>query len=360
MIECCRKHRRTVGDRPIRQTWGTALQKADTPSEPDAQWLLDIADRAAPGTRQAFLDALARVRDTAQQADLDDAIARGDVNAAMRALGLDNDAPGLRSALDTNLIVPLETAFTAAGTATVPKTLGATMAMRFDLRNPNTNTFLRTYNFNLIRDISDQTREGIRQVIQDAFAMGGHPYEQARLIRDSIGLTANQASAVDNFRNLLVTGDRGAMLRALRDKRFDPTLDRALGAAADKTLTPEQIDRMVSRYRERYIALRATTIARTETLRASNAAMHMAWGQAADKGLLDRTTLRRFWLVTPDDRLCEYCEAVPEMNPNGVALDGYFDTDLGSVMYPPLHPNCRCITFIGGHNGGGGGIFDID
>ena len=198
----------------------------------------------------------------------------------------------------------------------------------------------------MIRDISQQTRDGIRTVIQNAFAMGGHPYEQARQIRESIGLTDDQAQAVTNFENLLRTKDRAALTRAMRDRRHDPTLERALGAGADRTLSDEQIATMVNRYRNRAILNRAQMIARTETMRASNAAQNMAWGQAADQGLLNRTALRRFWLVTPNDRLCEYCEQVPDMNEDGVPLDGYFDTPYGPAMYGPLHPLCRCITYI--------------
>ena len=340
----CRKHARTLGSRPRRQTWARGgLAKADSPDTPDHEWLLEIADNAAPATKAAFLEALRRVRNAAKEAELRDAIARGDVNAAMRALGVEE---GLSESLKPGLTKPLEDAFIAAGRATPAKTMGVHVGMSFNLTNPNTATFLRNYDFGLIRDISQQTRDGIRTVIQNAFAMGGHPYEQARQIRESIGLTDDQAQAVTNFENLLRTKDRAALTRAMRDRRHDPTLERALGAGADRTLSDEQIATMVNRYRNRAILNRAQMIARTETMRASNAAQNMAWGQAADQGLLNRTALRRFWLVTPDDRLCEYCEQVPDMNEDGVPLDGYFDTPYGPAMYGPLHPLCRCITYI--------------
>lgn len=337
---CQHKRERIAGERPKRATW---LHKADQPLPPDHEWLLEIADRAKPAVRLAFLEALRKVRNAVQEGELRDAVARGDVNAALRVLGIDK---AMQTALHTDMALPLEDAFIDAGRATPPTTLGASIGMRFDLTNPNTATFLRTYNFNLIRQLTDDTREGIRRVITDAFANGGHPYVQAALIRDSIGLTDNQAAAVDNFRALLVSRDRDALTRALRDRRHDRTLDQALGEARTKDLTPEQIDTMVGRYRNRSIVSRAETIARTETMRASNAAQNMAWEQAADAGLLDRATLRRFWMVTPDDRLCPFCEAIPELNENGVPLGGFFHTEQGPVPYPPLHPNCRCITFI--------------
>lgn len=347
MIHACLKHRRpalaTIGKAKLRQTWDSTIRKAGeaTPESPEYEWLLEIADKAAPAVKLAFLEALRRARSAVDEAALRDALARRDVAAAMRALGVEaNVTAGLGAGLPT----PLEDAFLAAGRQTGK--VGATVGMRFDITNPKTADFLRTYNFNLIRQISDNTREGIRRVIQDAFRFGGHPYEQARIIRSSIGLTEDQAATVDNFRNLLVNRDRDALGRALRDRRFDRTLQAALGEARTRELSDEQIARMVDRYRERYIGLRAETIARTETMRASNAAQNMAWAQAANDGLIDVTVMRRYWLVTPDDRLCDYCEGVRDLNPGGVTLDDDFQTDLGPVPYPPLHPNCRCITFI--------------
>lgn len=363
MIECCPKGKRTIGTRPRRQTWTGTLQKAATPSEPAHEWLLEIADQQQPSVRQAFLDALARVKDATQQQALDDAIARQDVGAAMRALGLGGEqqtGTALPAALDQAIVPGLQRATLLAGIATGPKTLiGAAARMRFDITNPKTAEFIHNYNFGMIRQISDDTREGIRQVIENAFAFGGHPYEQARTIRESIGLTQTQAGAVANFERMLRAGDRTALTRNLRDARHDRTLNRILGS--DQNLSDAQISTMVGRYRTRMIQMRAQTIARTETIRASNAAQNLAWEQAADKGLLDRTTVRRFWLVTPDDRLCPYCEAVPGLNEDGVALGDYFDTPLGPVLFGPLHPNCRCITFIGGHNHGTvGGFLDVD
>jgi hypothetical protein len=57
--------------------------------------------------------------------------------------------------------------------------------------------------------------------------------------------------------------------------------------------------------------------------------------------------------VTPDDRLRETHAAVPGMNPDGVALDGTFETPLGRSSGPPLEPLCRCgegLSFPG-HKG---------
>lgn len=344
----CANHRPGLvglGVYPVRKSWRSIAAKAAAPNDPEYQWLHDIADAAAPRVRRAFLEAIARIRGSAKEAELRAAVESGNVETALRVLGLDKT---LSSAVNAAIMPPLEDAFLRAGRAAVPVTLpkGGELAMRFDISNPNAARFLQRYSFELVRQVSDDTRAGVRQVVLDAFRFGGHPREQARLIRQMIGLTDKQAQAVDNFRVLLETGDREALTRALRDRRFDPTLDNALGQAAERQLTAEQIDRMVGRYRERMLASRAENIARTETLRAANAAQETAWEQAAQQGLLNRATLRRQWLVTPDDRLCIWCAAVPEMNVGGVPMGGMFRTPLGPIAYPPLHPQCRCVTIL--------------
>jgi len=328
--------------------WRSPLAKALVP-DPEFQWLHDIADKAQPEVRAAFLEAIRRLRGTVKEAELRAAIETGNVREVLRVLDLDKT---ISEVMGQALAPPLEDAFIEAGRGSIPATLppsaggGAGITMRFDLANPQTSRVLANYNFGLIRQISDDTRAAIQRVVTDAFAFGGHPEEQARQIRASIGLTDGQAEAVSNFRTMLETGDRSALDRTLRDRRFDPTLDAALGEDAEKELTPEQINRMVDRYRERTINLRAKTIARTTTIDISNTANQAAWGQAADQGLLDRSKTRQGWLVTPDDRLCLNCLEVPLLNPEGVPLGGYFQTPLGPVTGPTLHPNCRCVTYL--------------
>lgn len=220
--------------------------------------------------------------------------------------------------------------------------------LSFDLLNPKAIDFLRAYAFDLIRQISQGTRESIRDVILEGFQEGKHPYEQAREIRDFIGLTTAQARAVRNYRRMLESGSspdlREALTRALRDGRFDSTLLTAANTGG--TLSQGKVDAMVARYQERYLSYRAQTIARTETLRASNAGQQFLWEDAVDQGLLQEDKTRRYWVTTPDERLCPVCEAIPRQNPKGVRMGEPFQTDLGAIDYPPAHPSCRCATSL--------------
>ena len=88
----------------------------------------------------------------------------------------------------------------------------------------------------------------------------------------------------------------------------------------------------MDRAAKRALQLRVENIARTESI----------WGltpesriveEAARQGTLDRASFRRFWLVTPDDRLCPECRAIPGMNPDGVRLDEPFQTPGGPFCF---------------------------
>jgi len=348
-MDGCIKRRRTFNDlqiRPIAKAWRTPLQKA-AGEDPETQykWLHDLADSAAEPIREAFIRAIEKIRGTSKEAQIADALATGDVDAVMEVLDLDTQ---IADAVRTQIVPALEDTMIAAGRQAPAETIPVEgeLAMRFDIANPNVVRFIRQYDLGLIQQITDDSREAIRGVVANALEFGGHPREQARLIRQSIGLTENQAAAVDNFRALLESGDRGALDRELRDRRFDLTLQRTLGEDAVDTLSPDQIDTMVQRYGERMLSARAENIARTETIRAAEAGKQMAWNQAADDGLLSRTSVRQGWLVTPDDRLCIICAAIPLMNLDGVPLGGSFVTPVGPVDAPPVHPQCRCSTYL--------------
>lgn len=345
---CCRRAPQTLkalAPQRMRKTWRTPFEKAGGDPDAEYQWLHDIADAAAADIRAAFLKAIDAIRGSVKEEELRAALETKNVDKVLAVLNLDQQ---MQDALRVDLIPKLEDTMIQAGRtapiASMPK--GAELRLRFDLTNPNTARFLQQYEFTLVREVTDDTRSALRDVVRDAMQFGGHPYEQARTIKEMIGLTDKQAQAVANFRGYLMSGDRTALQREHRDRRFDRILDRALGENPSKELSEDQIDKMVTRYRDNMLQARAETIARTETINSAQAGQQLAWGQAADKGLLSRTNLRQGWLVTPDDRLCLICALIPEMNPHGVPLGGYFQTPVGPVQRPTVHPQCRCSLYL--------------
>ena len=91
---------------------------------------------------------------------------------------------------------------------------------------------------------------------------------------------------------------------------------------------------------------RAKLIAQTETMSAANGGARLAMQTAQTDGLLPPNA-RIEWIVTPDDRLCDRCRAMDRQTVP--LINGAFTEPGkvgGGVMYPPLHPRCRCTIAI--------------
>lgn len=104
-----------------------------------------------------------------------------------------------------------------------------------------------------------------------------------------------------------------------------PTLRKALTAKWDE-----------------FDSVRAERIARTETIRSSNAGSQEAWREAGIQ--------KKQWYTSIDGRQCAWCESMHE---KVVSIEGNFaeagqmimgdkKLDVQTTAYPPLHPNCRC------------------
>lgn len=82
---------------------------------------------------------------------------------------------------------------------------------------------------------------------------------------------------------------------------------------------------------------RVKRIAHTEAMFAANEGQKALWDQAVADGYLTGNE-EMVWIVTPDDKLCEICEALGDTT---VPLGDEFP-DGG----PPAHPDCRCTIGI--------------
>ena len=171
----------------------------------------------------------------------------------------------------------------------------------FNALNERPIRLMRENKLRLIREFMDGQRAATQSALVEGITQGLNPLTQARAFRDSIGLTSRQESAVIRYRQLLQTSDRDALVRALRDRRFDPTIRQAF--ASGEPLTPSQIDRMVARYRERYVKYRSEVIARTESLRAVHQGNEEMYRQAVETDKLDANQLTRTWVTARDERV---------------------------------------------------------
>jgi hypothetical protein len=323
-----------------------AISKVDTRAINRAR---AAARRAEPRVRQALLDAIAALKKGVDLNLLAAALEGGRIDEALRILNV----PRLEAILSGQGITAENfreslTATYAAGAATALEVLPPAIRLQasFDLLNPRATEFLRRYEFNLIRQMTVDTQRAIGGVVLRGFNEGLPPNVQARHIREMIGLTDSQARAVDNFRRQLRTQElQGKQVLPWERKLSAPERAQARRIFNDGGTTAE-IEALTAKYRQRLVNLRARTIARTETIRASAEGQQEMWRQAADQGFLDPAKTRRMWIVTRDDRLSEHDRQIPGLNPDGVALDQAFRTPSGILMNPPTRPNCRCAVVL--------------
>ncbi len=203
--------------------------------------------------------------------------------------------------------------------------------------------------YQLVREISDEQRAVVRRAVSTGTARGDNPRLIARDIRESIGLTETQAGHVTSYRRALESGDfDNALGRALSDGRSDRTIRRIRSEGG--ALTPEQIDGMTESYRKNYVAFRAETIARTESLRAANEGTRELFKQAVERGDLLGAELVTAWHAGPatmharDSHQAMDGVTVPFGQefalPDGTRMTGPGDARGGAEN----NANCRCTT----------------
>jgi hypothetical protein len=326
---------------------------------------LDMEARA----RREFLAAIQDIKDRATLRQIRDALARNDVEAAIRAIGIENAA---FRAFQASLVE----AYTAAAllqTRSVvwrgpppPSTFAgpddpplSRVTVRFDLDNPGARQWLSDLSGVRITNIVQQQIDTIRQAIEAGYAQGRGPNDIARDIIGRVGpngrrvggllgLSEPQAQWVQNMRQYLETDPSRALQMMRRDRRFDRTIQRAI--REERPLSAAQINRMASAYERRLLALRGETIARTETTQAVSSGRFEAMRQGLERSGLPESAVVKKWF-----------HAGPAMNngerPDHMALNRTEVRGLNTPFLPSgvpmLHPHdpnapaeqvisCRC------------------
>lgn len=185
-----------------------------------------------------------------------------------------------------------------------------------------------------------QAKNVVRDSLIEMLRQGADPEEIALHLKQVIGLNARQAKAVENFRRMLLNGDRAALTRALRDRRFDATVERWV--SGELPIDEAKAEAMVARYADRMLTHRAETIARTESLNAATSGVREAYVQAVKSGRLLDSEAKKFWLTAADERVCGICASIPPLNEGGISVLRPYLSAAGPVMGPTVHPSCRC------------------
>lgn len=256
----------------------------------------------------------------------------------------------IRGVIESNLVNILGNAINDGGNEfynEVPEEAKKDKFFTFFLLSSLTANQIEVYQKTVIDKIELNTLEALKARLLSDYSYNADFDKLARDIKNTIGLTPKQEKAVKNYETYLRNLDRVSLRRQLRDKRFDPTIERAIKDG--KKLTEAQISKMVNRYRENFIKHRAKTLARTYGLSSVSLGQYTAGIQALKSDKIDKNKLRRFWQDMGDRRVRDAHRAVPFLNPEGVSLDGVFKTPLGPMRFPRDPKgvgenvyNCRC------------------
>lgn len=320
----------------------------------------DLIETWTPQLREAFLNAIALIQDRTQLQVIVAALARGDVEAAVRAVGLD-------PITFREFEITLAASFESGGSSVVGsipalrQTDGSILRILFDARNPRAERWLRVHTYEMVREIVEDQRTAIREHLVAGMEAGENPRKVAldlvgRLNPTTrkreggvLGLTSTQAAWVRNYEAELRDLKGGALGRAMRDKRFDKTVARAI--AKGEPLSSEQITRMVSAYRNRALKLRAEGLARTEAMSALNQSQYEATEQAIDAGQIKEQYVTKQWKSAFDKRV-RHSHAV--LHNQTVPFRRTFVAESGERLRFPGDPNasaaerinCRCSMHI--------------
>ena len=311
--------------------------------------------------RAAFLQVIEEARTRMSATTLAGLLERGQIDAAIRGLGI--DAPAF-----SELAEAVRAAYHAGGiqgASEFPKIrvaagpgLGDTrVALRFNMRNPRAEDWLSSHSARLVTRIGREQADVIRIVLEAGMAAGRNPRQTALHILDPrhgsvLGLTPQQAGFVVNARAELLDPERMGryFTRQRRDRRFDEAVRIAM--AEGRPLSPTAVDRILAGYSRELLEYRAEMIARTESAEAFGAARHHAFEQAIDEGLARPEHIRKVWSATMDK---DTRESHQGLDGQEVGLDDVFISSLGSMMEYPgdtehgadaadtIHCRCQAI-----------------
>lgn len=332
---------------------------------PKSPALLRLLDKMAPQVRKAFERSLHDITSDVLLKTVVDALEKGDVEKALRALHLGSEyfAP-----LDQALRDGYERGgqWAMASFVTEAKRQGAnTVRARFDSRNFRAEVFLRTQSSRLITGLVEEQREMVRAVMVKRMVEGASPRSVAldivgRLSKATgkreggiIGLSPNQEQAARRAFEELRSGElvdlRSYLGRSLRDRRFDRVVGRAIRGG--KAIGAKEAREIVSKYRGKLLRHRGETIARTELLGSLHEAKDEGLRQIVDKGVVADQDITKVWDASADSDTRESHRALDDAQANG--SDGVFTTITGAQMRFPGDRslgapaseiiNCRCV-----------------
>lgn len=315
-------------------------------------------EKLEPRLVRAFEAAFQDIRSTAQLRVIEDAIKRGDIQAALQAIQLGSEffAP-----LDRMIVEAFDTGAIWQLSNLPKKTLpnGGSLLIRFNARNVRAERTARDLAASLITEISENQRLMVREVLEKGISEGRGARSLAldlvgRLEGNErkgglLGLHSRQALAVLRARQELSDPSlmRGYFNRALRDRRLDGVVRSAIKEQRPVSLA--DIDRIARRYADRLLRHRGTVISRTEALAAFNAGRYEGVRQLVESGQVPASAVKLEWQSTPGPRTRDTHRSMNGQevrfgqaftSPSGAQLQ--FPGDTSRNAPPEEIINCRC------------------
>ena len=350
---------------------------------------LKLLDDTWPSVRSEFVAAMRQARAGVDMKALEAAIARGDVDAAFRALRFDAaDLFKTDTAITAALAAGGNYQMGAFQHATRRAPIASRIVQSFGGRNERAERIARDLGARLVTEVVDDTRVLIAQTIRVGLEAGAGPLRTAldiggRVVNGKrqgglVGLHSTQAEYVQSMRTALsptngvgvrriVTDPVTGAQRAIKDywigrdgnlkstftarnRSSDGAIMRAI---RDGTTLPQTaIDRAAQGYSNNLLRQRGETIARTETLKALNAGRQEALDQLIESPNNDvqAQDVTRKWDAAADARTrathaAAEGQTVPYGQPfivGGAMMMYPGDTSTGAPAGETV--NCRCYV----------------
>lgn len=295
-----------------------------------------------PEIRRVFLETIQNMVDGSVLSEIEKAIQANDVEQALKACGFSQ-------AVLSNILTVIEKVYDEAASDTVkswPKRIGMVRPV-YNAWSDRVISDVQQYSSVFVRDITNEMRETVRNVLAEGINQGVNPrvtalnlvgrYDATTKKRTGgfIGLSQNQTKWVFNAEKYLKTLDETYFNLSLRDKRFDKTVRSAI--EKNKPLSAETVEKLVSAYKSKALKYRADAIARTETMQSINRGKTAAINQGIEEGLFKKENVKKWWDDTGDGRTRKSHRylGLRYSKKNAIPIDEAFRTfDGDSLMFP--------------------------
>jgi len=187
--------------------------------------------------------------------------------------------------------------------------------LHFQMIEPEAIRYAALRSGTLIRDVQRQVRETVNGLVVDALQGDYTVATLADQIERVVPLTSRQAQTVQNS--------------------YDKTFKRLFDSGKTRAKAEAMAQKVADRVAKKSLSGRASGIARTELMSASNAGRFSGFAAGVGSGI-DSVDSRKEWITGGNP--CPLCDP---MDGEVVLWDSNFSN---GMLTPLVHPSCRCVV----------------